>query len=156
MYTGVTKGWQIAGDIKASGAGLPIVIIGESEFLEKNPDVVAKFLKMYFRGVEMIKSTPIDQLVPEYQKFMKDYCGLDMTPEMCKLDLEKHPVYNVQEQIALMDGSKGTSVVEGWEKGVLDFFTSQGKLKKEDAAKVVGADGKLNFITDKYLKMIEK
>jgi len=44
-------------------------------------------------------------------------------------------------------------VVEAWELGVLDFFTSQGKLKKEDAAKVVGADGKLNFITDKYLKL---
>ena len=44
-------------------------------------------------------------------------------------------------------------MVETWELGVLDFFTSQGKLKKEDAAKVVGADGKLNFITDKYLKL---
>jgi NitT/TauT family transport system substrate-binding protein/sulfonate transport system substrate-binding protein len=86
-----------------------------------------------------------------YKKFMKDFCGLDMTDEMCKMDIESHPIFTLEEQIKLMSGSP--SVVETWELGVLDFFTSQGKLKKEDAAKVVGADGKLNFITDKYLKL---
>lgn len=156
MFTGIAKGWKIAGNIKDCGAGLPIVIIGEPEFLEKNPEIVAKFLKVYFRGIDMLKKTPVEKLVPEYKKFMKDYCGLEMTDEMCKMDLECHPIFDVTEQIQMMDGSKGNSVVEAWELGVLDFFTAQGKLKKEDASKVVGPDGKLNFITDKYLKMVGK
>jgi len=153
MYVGISKGWKVAGDIKSAGAGLPIVIIGDPEFLEKNPEVVKKFLTVYFRGIDMLKSTPVAKLVPEYKKFMKDYCGLEFTDEQCKMDLESHPVFNLQEQLKLFSGSP--SVVESWELGVLDFFTSQGKLKKEDADKVL-KDGKLNFITDKYLKMIEK
>jgi NitT/TauT family transport system substrate-binding protein/sulfonate transport system substrate-binding protein len=157
MYTGVQKGWKVAGDIRSCGAGLPIVIVGEPEFLEKNPDIVKKFLKIYFRGIDMIKSTPPEKLVPEYKKFMKDYCGLDMNDEMCKMDIERHPIFTAAEQIKMMDGSNGPSVVEKWELGVLDFFTSQGKFKKEDADKVVGPDGRLNFITDKHIKeMVSK
>jgi NitT/TauT family transport system substrate-binding protein/sulfonate transport system substrate-binding protein len=156
MYTGVEKGWKIAGDIKGCGVGLPIVIIGEPEFLEKNPAIVEKFLHVYFRGIDMVKNTPIDKLVPEYKKFMKDYCGLEMTDAMCKMDIEKHPIFTVAEQIKMMDSSKGPSVVDVWELGVRDFFTEQGKFKPEDAAKVVGPDGKLNFITDKYLKALVK
>lgn len=154
MYVGIEKGWKIAGDIKSCGLGLPIVIIGEKEFLEKEPETVKKFMKVYFRGIDWLKKTPIDQLVPDYKRFMKDFCGLEMSDAMCKMDLEKHPIFTAAEQVKMMDSSKGPSVVEQWELGVLDFFTSQGKLKKEDAAKVVGPDGKLNFITDKYLKMI--
>jgi NitT/TauT family transport system substrate-binding protein/sulfonate transport system substrate-binding protein len=156
MYTGIEKGWQIAGDIKSCGLGLPIVIIGEKEFLEKNPEIVGKFMRVYFRGIDMLKNTPAEKLVPEYKQFMKDYCGLEMSDAMCKMDIEKHPVFTAAEQIKMMDGSKGPSVVETWEKGVLEFFTSQGKLKPEDAAKVVGPDGKLNFITDAYLKPLVK
>ncbi|MBI5581562.1 MAG: ABC transporter substrate-binding protein [Deltaproteobacteria bacterium] len=151
MYVGISKGWKVAGDIKNSGAGLPIVVIADPEYLQKNEAQVVKWMKVYFRGIDMLKSTPTAQLVPMYKKFMKDFCGLEMTDEMCKMDLESHPVFNLQEQIKMFSGKP--SVPEAWELGVLDFFTSQGKLKKEDAAKVMGADGRLNFITDKYLKM---
>jgi NitT/TauT family transport system substrate-binding protein/sulfonate transport system substrate-binding protein len=153
MHAGMQKGWQIAGDIKDCGAGLPVFIIGDPEFLDKNPDAVVKFLKIYFRGIDMLKSTPVDKLVPEYKEFMKDYCGLELTDEMCKMDLEGHPVFTLQEQIEMMSGSP--SVLERWELGVLDFFTAKGKLKKEYTDKVL-KDGKLNFITDEYLRMIEK
>ncbi|MCE5333315.1 MAG: ABC transporter substrate-binding protein [Desulfobacteraceae bacterium] len=156
MYTGIQKGWKIAGDIKTSGKGLPIVIVGEKEFLEKEPEQVKKFMQVYFRGIDWLKATPIDKLVPDYKRFMKDFCGLDMNEAMCKMDLEKHPIFTAAEQIKMMDGSKGPSVVETWELGVLEFFTAQKKLKEEDAKKVVTPDGRLNFITDQYLKMIVK
>jgi NitT/TauT family transport system substrate-binding protein/sulfonate transport system substrate-binding protein len=151
MYVGIEKGWKVAGDIKDSGGGLPIVVIADPDYLAKNEEHVVKWLKLYGRGIDMLKKTSTAELVPMYKKFMKDFCGLEMTDAMCKMDLESHPVFTLEEQIKMMNGSP--SVVEAWELGVLDFFTSQGKLKKEDAAKVVGADGKLNFITDKYLKL---
>jgi ABC-type nitrate/sulfonate/bicarbonate transport system substrate-binding protein len=151
LYTGLAKGWKIAGNVHTSGAGLPIVMLGDKDFCEKNPETVAKFLRVYFRGIDYLKATPVDQVVPEYKKFMKDWAGLDMTDEMCKMDIEMHPVFNLAEQLKMFtDGVPGT-----WEMGVLNFFTEQGKLKKEDADKVM-ADGKINFVTDKYLKMIKK
>ncbi|MCE5334240.1 MAG: ABC transporter substrate-binding protein [Desulfobacteraceae bacterium] len=156
MYTGIEKGWKIAGNIRNCGASMPLVIIGETEYLEKNPEVIAKFLKVYFRGIDMMKNTPVEKLVPEYQKFMLDFCGLEMSESMCKMDIENHPVFDLREQLKVFDASKGASTVEGWQKGILEFFTAQKKLKEEDANKVVGPDGRLNFITDKYLKMLAK
>jgi hypothetical protein len=82
---------------------------------------------------------------------MKDWCGLDMTDEMCKMDLEMHPVFNQAEQLKMFaDGVPGA-----WEMGVLNFFTEQGKLKKEDADKVL-KDGKISFVNDKFLQMLKK
>ena len=156
MYTGLEKGWKIVGNIKDSGAALPLVILGEAEFLETHPDIVARFLRVYFRGIDMLKSTPPEKLVQDYKQFMIDYCGLEMSDAMCKLDIEYHPIFNLQEQLRMFDNSKGPSVVEQYQMGVLDFFSSQGKLKKEDVAKVVGPNGVPNFITDKYLKLIAK
>ncbi|MCE5243492.1 MAG: ABC transporter substrate-binding protein [Syntrophobacteraceae bacterium] len=155
LYSGLKKGWKIAGSIKACGAGLPIVLVGDKEFCDKNPETVAKFLRVYFRGIDYLKSTPVDKVVPEYKKFMKDWCGLDMNEEMCKMDIEMHPVFNLEEQLKMFDNSKGMNVPETWEMGVLNFFTEQGKLKKEDVDKVV-KDGKPTFVTDKYLKMVKK
>ncbi len=151
MYSGLKKGWKIAGDISSSGGGLPIVIIGDKDFCEKNPETVAKFLKVFFKGVDYLKTTPIDQVVPLYQKFMKDWGGLDMSAEMCKQDIEMHPVFTLAEQVKMFNDN----IPEKWEQGVLSFFTEQGRLKKEDADKVL-KDGKLTFITDKYIKMIAK
>ena len=156
MYTAIEKGWQITGNIKNCGASMPLTIIGESEYLEKNPEIVARFLKVYFRGIDMLRTTPIEKLIPEYKRFMQDYCGLEMSDSMCRMDIENHPVYNLEEQLKIFSTSSGTSTIETWQKGILEFFTSQGKLKKEDAAKVQGPDGKLNFITDKYLKLVTK
>jgi len=67
---------------------------------------------VYFRGIDMLKTTPVEKLIPEYKKFMKDYCGLEMTDEMCKMDLESHPIFTLQEQIKMMSGEP--NVVEGW------------------------------------------
>ncbi|MCE5243869.1 MAG: ABC transporter substrate-binding protein [Desulfobacteraceae bacterium] len=156
MYTGLEKGWKVVGNIRHSGSALPLVLVGEPEFLEKNPETVAKFLQVFFRGIDMVKSTPVEKLVPDYKRFMQDYCGLEMSDAMCKLDIESHPVFSIDEQLKMFDNSNGPSVIEKWQMGVLDFFTSQGKLKKEDVAKVVDAKGVPNFVTDKYLKMAKK
>jgi NitT/TauT family transport system substrate-binding protein/sulfonate transport system substrate-binding protein len=151
LYTGLSKGWKIAGNIHTCGAGLPIVLVGDKEFCEKNPDTVAKFLRVFLRAVDYVKTTPIDKVVPEYKKFMKDWGGLDMTDEMCKMDIEMHPLFNQAEQVKMFaDG-----VPSDWEMGVLNFFVEQGKLKKEDADKVL-TNGKINFVNDKYLLMLKK
>lgn len=153
MHAGIRKGWKIAADIRDCGGGLPIVVIGDPVFLQTNPDTAVKFLKIYFRGIEMLRNTPVDQLVPDYKEFMKDFGGLELTDEMCRVDLENHPVFSLRDQLQMMSGSP--SVVEAWELGILEFLTGQGKLKEEDSDRIF-KDGRLNFITDRYLKMIDK
>lgn len=40
--------------------GLPIVIVADREFADKNPEVTAKFLSIYMRAIDMMKNEPMD------------------------------------------------------------------------------------------------
>ncbi len=151
LYTGMNKGWKIAGDIRSCGAALPITLIGDREFCDKNPEIVAKFLRIYFRGINMLRAEG-DKILPEYKRFYKEWAGMEMDDDMARKDLTMHPVFTYDEQLKLFDNSKGESTVETWQKGILDFFTEQGKFKPEEKEKVL----KSNYITDKFLKMVKQ
>ena len=53
--------------------GLPIVIVADREFADKNPEVTAKFLSIYMRAIDMMKNEPMDKLLPEYLRFYVDW-----------------------------------------------------------------------------------
>jgi NitT/TauT family transport system substrate-binding protein/sulfonate transport system substrate-binding protein len=151
-YTLEAKGYKKISDLKMCGAALPITLIGDKEFCDKNPEVVAKFLRVYLRGVNYIKkhgSRP--EVVQLYQKFMKDWGGMNMTLEMCKLDIDEHPVWTLEEQLKLFDSSKGMSTAAKWQSLIAEFFTAQGRFKPEEFAKVKDA----TYVTDKFLKLVK-
>jgi NitT/TauT family transport system substrate-binding protein/sulfonate transport system substrate-binding protein len=151
LYHGLQKGWKIAADIRSTGAALPIVLIGEKEFCDKNPEVVAKFIRIYLRGVNLIKREGV-KLAADYRKFMKDWGGMDISEDVAKKEIEMHPVFDYDEQLKLFDKSKGESTVESWQRGILEFFTEQGRFKPEEKKKVEG----IPYITDKFLKMVKQ
>jgi len=150
LYTGLNKGWKVAGNTKTCGGAQPIVIIGEKEFCDKNPEIVARFLRVYLRGINALKKDGV-KLLPEYRRFYKEWAGLDMSDRMCELDITMHPVFTLEEQLKLFDVSKGPSQVEQWLGPILDFFTARGKFKPEEKGKVLHS----NCITNKFLKMVK-
>lgn len=152
MFTGMAKGWKVAGDVKSCGAALPVVIAADKKFCDENPAVVAKFLKIYFRGINLIKKEGV-KLLPEYKRFYKEWAGMDMTDEMAKLDFINHPVFNYQEQVKLFaKPAKGDSTVESWQRAITNFFTEQGRFKPEERDKVF----KTPYITDKFIKLVKQ
>jgi NitT/TauT family transport system substrate-binding protein/sulfonate transport system substrate-binding protein len=152
MFTGMAKGWKVAGDVKSCGASLPVVIAADKKFCDENPEVAAKFLKIYFRGINLIKKEGI-KLLPEYKRFYKEWAGMDMTDEMAKQDFIMHPVFNYQEQVKLFaKPAKGDSTVEAWQRAITNFFTEQGRFKPEERDKVF----KTPYITDKFIKLVKQ
>lgn len=151
LYNGLDKGWKIAADLKMCGVALPVVIIGEKEFCDKNPELVAKSLRIFFRGINLINKEG-EKVLPEYKRFYKEWAGMDMTDDMAKKDLLMHPIFNYEEQLKLFDSSKGPSTVDKWQASILEFFTEQGRFKPEDKEKVL----KTPYITDKFLKMVKQ
>jgi len=148
MYNGLKKGWKVASDVKKAGGFVPIVLIGDKEYCDKNPEEVARFLKVYFQGIDLIRKDGT-KLTPEYTKFLK-WAGLNMTEEEAKMDLELHPVFTLDEQIKMFDSSKGESQVQVWQKDLVKFFTELGKLKPAEGEKLLSG----YYITDKFLKMV--
>ncbi len=148
MYNGLKKGWKVASDVKTAGGFVPIVLIGDKEYCDKNPEEVARFLKVYFQGIDALRSEGV-KLAPEYARFLK-WAGLNMTEDEAKMDLELHPVFTLQEQLKMFDASAGESQVQAWQKDLVKFFTELGKLKPAEGEKLLSG----YYITDKFLKLV--
>ena len=57
-YTAEAKGYKKMSDLQDVPArALPITLIGDKEFCDKNPEVVAKFLRVYLRAVNYMQKT---------------------------------------------------------------------------------------------------
>mgnify|MGYP007054909893 FL=1 len=78
--------------------------------------------------------------------------GKSFTPEMAALDIKTHPVFNLEEQLALFDGSKGQSKAQYAQSEMARFFAEIGSINKDELKRV--EDG--SYATDKFLKLIKK
>ncbi len=152
MFIGMGKGWKVAGDVKSCGAALPIVLTGDKKFCDSNPEIVAKFLRIYFRGINLIKKEGL-KLLPDYKRFYKEWAGLEMTDEMAKKDFEMHPIFTYGEQLKMFKKpAKGDSMAETWQRAITESFTAMGRFKPEERDKAL----KTPYITDKFLKMVKQ
>ncbi|MDQ7095263.1 glycine betaine ABC transporter substrate-binding protein [Desulfosporosinus sp. PR] len=149
-YTGKTQRKSLANGAQV-GAHTPIAVLVDKTYADQHPDQVVKFLDVYFQGIDRMKSQNT-QLADEYQKFMKDWGGIDISKDDATKDIQNHTIYNLKEQLALFDNSKGTSQVATWMNNVADFFTKSGKFTADENQKLQ----KDNYITDKFLKMLAK
>jgi NitT/TauT family transport system substrate-binding protein/sulfonate transport system substrate-binding protein len=151
MYKGEEQGWKVAGTPKLCKQGLPIDIIAEKKFADQHPELVAKFIRIYLRAVNMLQKEPLENLVTEYCRFFLEWAGKQYSPQMALLDLKTHPVFNYEEQLALFDVSKGPSTAQKWHTEIAKFFTETGRITKDDLKKV----GDSKYVTDKFLKMVK-
>ena len=109
LYVGEAKGWKLAGNIKNCGQTLPIVIQADKKYADAHPEVITGFLRAYMRGIHMLKNEPAESLVPLYRRFFMDWAGQQYTPEVALKDIKTHPVFNYEEQLRLLDNSRGMS-----------------------------------------------
>ncbi len=151
-YTAEAKGWKQVANVDSAKAALPIVFVADKEYADKNPQVVAKFLRVMFRSINKLKeegATP--ENVQLFQKMYKEWAGMEYTSEQAKKDIESHPVYELADQLKMFDNSKGESEVQRWERLIAEFLHANGRLKDEELAKVE----RMDWITGKFLKMVE-
>ena len=148
----IDQGWKVAGTPNTCGVGLPTVLMGDKKFCDANPELVAKFLRVFLRSANMLQKEAPESLAPEYCRFFQEFVGKSFTPEMAALDIKTHPVFNLEEQLALFDGSKGQSKAAKWMADIAEFFAGVGRITP-DELKVV-KDG--SYATDKFLKLVKQ
>lgn len=135
-YIAEAKGWKKV----SSGARAGVVVMGgigvRKEFAEKHPDLVVDWLDVYMRGVEMMKNDPAGSVKPLLSYFT-DYCGLELTKEQVEMEFKYRPLYNVQEQVALLEDPAKVST---WMNGVARFMLEQGRINQKEYDKYVKAN----------------
>ena len=153
-YTAADKGWKEIANINTAKAGLPVTFIADKDFADKNPEVVAKFLRVMYRSVNKLKeegATP--QNIQLFQQMYKDFAGMEYSADQAKRDIQIHPIYTLAEQLKMFDTSKGESEVQRWERLVAEFLHANGRLDDAELAKV--ESNHMSWITGKYLKMVQ-
>jgi NitT/TauT family transport system substrate-binding protein/sulfonate transport system substrate-binding protein len=151
-FTADEKGWKEASNVNTCKAAIPITFIGDKEYCDKNPQVVAKFLRVMFRSINKLKEEgATDENVKLYQRMYKEWAGMEFTYEAAKKDIQMHPVWKIEEQLKLFDGSKGEGEAQRWERLLAEFLNANGRIKDEELAKVK----KMDWVTGKFLKMVK-
>jgi len=151
-FTAEEKGWKEVANVDSCNAAIPITFIGDKEYCDKNPEAVAKFLRVMFRSINKLKEEgATEENIKLFQKMYKEWAGMEFTPKAAKQDIESHPVFKLEEQLKFFDASKGESQAQRWERLLAEFLHANGRLKDEDLAKVK----KLGWVTDKFLKTVK-
>ena len=126
----------------------PIMLVAESKYAEEHPDIVAKFLKLCMRTVDVLQKGLTDEVVSEYQRFYLEWAGKEYSKELCLADLKAHTVYNLNEQLVLFDTCRGSSMIEKWQADIVSFLNRPGSDSPVDPAAIK------NNATDRYLKLL--
>lgn len=148
MFTGQSKGWKIANKDSQKGANMVNVIVADKQYADANPEKVATFLKVYLRGIDLMKAENV-KLAGGFTKFLNDWAGVQMSASDAALDIKEHTVFDLKQQLAFFDNSKGTSEIEKWMAGMANFFVEQGKFTRADMDKTLAS----GFVNGKFLKM---
>lgn len=151
MFVAADKGAVMAADVRTTGKGNPVVLVADTRYAEKHPDITASFLGVFLRAADAIKKTPAEGLVAEYQRFYKTFVGKDYEAALALRDLQYHPVFSLEEQLELFDDTDAPSQVQRWQSSVAAFFRDINRITPDEAQKV--EDGK--YATNTYLKLVK-
>ncbi len=148
-YIGESKGWKKMSSGKRAGVVVPGVVIASKKAFEENPEKVAKWLKLYMRGIGEMKSNP-GESAKLLNAYYKEH-GLTLDDKALAQEFSLRPIFDTKEQLALFAKKDGApSQVEKWMSDLADFFVQQGRITPAEKEKFM----KGNFINDKILKML--
>jgi len=133
-----------------TGAVVPGALIARGDYVKDHPEEVAKFLAVYLRGWAWAKAHP-KEAVEMMKAFYADG-GVEISQRAMEEEFATRPVFDLDQQIALLDGSKGQSKAAGWFDAISAFMKAKGTLQTAPQAasyidpapmKKVAADPKL-------------
>ncbi len=147
------NGWLLAGTGATLKAPSVASYVGDREWCDANPDLVAKFLRVHFRVAKMMREEGnSDRIVELHRQYMNEFCGIRMTKEESKGDLELHPRWTYEESLAVMTKEPGgRSKAEQWQDQIAAFFVGIDRFSKEEVAKLQNPD----VVTDKFMRRVE-
>ncbi|MGB6536694.1 MAG: ABC transporter substrate-binding protein [Xanthobacteraceae bacterium] len=127
-----------------AGAAIPGALLVRADYAKANPKNVAAYLAVYLRGWSWAGANPKE--AHEMTKTFYAQGGVDISDHAIDEEFALRPVFLLDQQLKIMDRSKGTSEVDQWFAAIGKFMVSTGTLPSAPDVK--------SFITDEYMKMV--
>jgi NitT/TauT family transport system substrate-binding protein len=127
-----------------AGAIIPGALVVRADYAKANPKNVAAYLAVYLRGWSWAKANP--QAAHEATKKFYGQGGVEISDQAIDQEFAERPVFLLDQQLKIMDRSKGASDVDQWFTNIGKFMVSTGTLPQAPDVK--------SSITDDYMKMV--
>jgi ABC-type nitrate/sulfonate/bicarbonate transport system substrate-binding protein len=150
IYTAESRGWVSIATGTSVGVEVPCPLVASQKAMDEHPELVAKWLMVYLRGIREIKAKP-DEARDLMARYYKEF-GIELDAQVIGEDIRRRKLFDTEEQLALFskDPATGRSRVDEWFVAALDAFVEQGRLPRQDRDKFLAS----GLVTDRILKMV--
>ncbi|WP_029525087.1 ABC transporter substrate-binding protein [Polaromonas glacialis] len=129
---------------KDGGAIVPGALIARGEYAEQKPEEVAKFLSVYLRAWSWMNANR-PEAIAMMRKFYEQG-GVNITDASLQKEFAKRPTFNLEQQLARMDRSRGSSDMDAWFGEISTFMRGTGAINTVPQGS--------EYITDAYMKRV--
>ncbi len=143
-YTVLARGGEMLANGRTVGVTVPGSLVATPKFAKEKPELVARFLRVYFRAVEwsMLNREEAVEMLARFA----EQGGVVLDKKYFNEEFQVRPIWTIPGQLYLMARWKGSpSIADGWYSAVGDYFVAAGTLKEKPDPK--------HFITDRFLRM---
>ena len=130
---------------KDAGAIIPGALVARADFAKEHPELVARYLAVYVRTVKWMRANRAET-VKMMQKFYQQG-GVNLPDKYLEVEIDTRPMYDLDQQVKIMDRSHGASEVDSWMTKIAEFMKSVGTISDVPAASA--------YVDPKYMKMVE-
>ncbi len=144
-YSALARGGKVLANGRTVGSGtVPGALVAAPGFAREHPDLVARFLRVYFRAIDWQQANRNDA-VDMLAAFNKQG-GVTLDKQWLAEEFKTRPVWGVPGQLRIMARKDGKpSAADGWFTRVGEYFVAAGSLEAMPDPKT--------FITDEFMKM---
>lgn len=129
---------------KDVGVAVPGTLIVRADYAKENPDKVAAYLAVYLRSIAWQKANRAETI--QLMKKFYEQGGVTLPEKYLAVEIDTRPTFTLDEQLKLLDRSKGQSTADQWYTNLGAYLKSTGTLQEAPDTKT--------FITDEYLKRV--
>jgi ABC-type nitrate/sulfonate/bicarbonate transport system substrate-binding protein len=141
------KGMKVLSHGKDAGVVIPGGVVATKKFADDKPELVAKWLLGYQRGVNFMIDNPRES-AKHLGKYFREKCGINLSDEVCLKEFELRPLFRTKQQLRMYERKDGKmSVVDKWMDDLAQYFVDVKRIEKKPDPKT--------YITDKFLKMVD-
>ena len=129
---------------KDAGAVVPGTLVVRGDYAKEHLDLVARYLAVYLRSVAWQKKNPKETV--EYMKKFYNQGGVILPEKYLQTEIDTRPTYTLDEQLRILDRSRGASLADQWYSKLGEYLQSTGTIASPPDTK--------SFITDEYLRRV--
>jgi NitT/TauT family transport system substrate-binding protein len=127
-----------------AGVVVPGNVVVRDDYLKDHPDAAARYLAVMLRGFAWMKSNRAETL-KAMERFYKGG-GSFVSDHGLNAEIDRRPVFGLDEQVALFDRSRGPSKADGWYDSLAAYLQLTGTIDKLPDVKTYLSDAGLKRI----------